>query len=149
VNSHSRNSKERLFEVFEKVNKINLNENILSVDDKNKLIKEFIDYVDKEIGLNGNRPTILITYEKGVAKEWKSFGGYIPNQKTIKIVCANRNLADICRTLGHELIHYKQDIDGKLNQDSGKTGSDCENEANSLAGVLMRNFGKINPEIFE
>jgi hypothetical protein len=32
---------------------------------------------------------------------------------------------------------------------SGETGSDIENEANAMAGVLLRNFGKQNPIIYE
>jgi hypothetical protein len=64
-------------------------------------------------------------------------------------VGVNRNLADILRTLGHELVHHKQNLDGKINAQSGITGSDEENEANAKAGVLLRKFGKINDDIYE
>jgi len=37
----------------------------------------------------------------------------------------------------------------KLDVSSGQTGSPVENEANALAGVLMRNYGQKNPMIFE
>jgi hypothetical protein len=32
----------------------------------------------------------------------------------------------------------------KLKDDSGKTGSDIENEANAFAGILLRNWNKGN-----
>jgi Zn-dependent peptidase ImmA (M78 family) len=58
-------------------------------------------------------------------------------------------MADILRTLAHELVHRKQEEDGRLDINSGKTGSPIEDEANAMAGVLLRNFGKINNSIYE
>jgi hypothetical protein len=58
-------------------------------------------------------------------------------------------MADILRTLAHELVHRKQDEDGRLDITSGETGSEIENEANAQAGILLRNFGKTNKHIYE
>jgi Zn-dependent peptidase ImmA (M78 family) len=58
-------------------------------------------------------------------------------------------MADILRTLAHELVHRKQEEDGRLDINSGKTGSPIEDEANAMAGILLRNFGKINNGIYE
>jgi Zn-dependent peptidase ImmA (M78 family) len=56
-------------------------------------------------------------------------------------------MADILRTLAHELVHHMQNLKGdELN---GDDGSEIENEANAQAGVIMRKFGRENPEIFE
>jgi Zn-dependent peptidase ImmA (M78 family) len=52
------------------------------------------------------------------------------------------------RTLAHELVHYKQDVEHKIGPDSGETGSPIENEANALAGQIMRRFDEENPELF-
>jgi Zn-dependent peptidase ImmA (M78 family) len=73
----------------------------------------------------------------------------LPQNKTIRVVGANRNLADILRTLAHELTHYKQLIENRIKPNSGKTGSTEENEANAMAGELLREFGRANPVIFE
>jgi RNA polymerase sigma factor (sigma-70 family) len=75
-----------------------------------------------------------------------SFGGYDPNTQEISIGISNRHPVDVLRTLAHELVHYKQDCDSKLVDDSWMTGSDAENEANSEAGIIMRLFNKANPE---
>jgi hypothetical protein len=40
-----------------------------------------------------------------------------------------------------------QNLNG--NELNGEDGSDTENEANAMAGVIMREFGRENPEIFE
>jgi hypothetical protein len=41
--------------------------------------------------------------------------------------------------------------DGSLNkyENPGETGNPIENEANAGAGILLRNFGKMYPQIFE
>jgi hypothetical protein len=56
-------------------------------------------------------------------------------------------MADICRTVSHELVHLSQKQKGQPLD--GTTGSDTENEANSKAGQIMRKFAQINPMIFE
>lgn len=144
-------SKERLFELIYGVNysKSMLNEGSLSTDIKNEIIKDFINFVNEHLELNNNIPEINISYDDGMAKKNKSFGGYSPNDESIIVVGANRNLADILRSLAHELVHHKQKLKGRIKEDSGKTGSDIENEANAVAGILMRDYGKINPNIFE
>jgi hypothetical protein len=58
-------------------------------------------------------------------------------------------MADILRTLAHELVHRRQDEQGRIDYNSGDTGSEIENEANSTAGVLLRNFGKVHENIYE
>jgi Zn-dependent peptidase ImmA (M78 family) len=58
-------------------------------------------------------------------------------------------MADLLRTLAHELVHRKQSEDGRIDYNSGKTGSEIENEANAMAGVLLRKFGKQNEEIYQ
>jgi hypothetical protein len=42
-----------------------------------------------------------------------------------------------------------QNLDKRLTSTSGEDGSPDENEANSLAGVIMRKFGRDNPQIYE
>jgi hypothetical protein len=47
------------------------------------------------------------------------------------------------------MIHAQQMQHNKLDVSSGKTGSSVENEANALAGILIRNYGQKNPMMFE
>jgi hypothetical protein len=75
-----------------------------------------------------------------------TFGQYKPETKTIYLVAKGRHPKDVMRTLAHELVHYKQDQEDRLNAESGATGSNEENEANAMAGVVMRNYSEKNPE---
>ena len=96
-----------------------------------------------------NAPEIIITNDKKWCQTHRSFGSYEPSTSKITVYLGNRNLADFLRTLGHELVHHYQKENDLLYQDSGETGSEIENDANSKAGVLLRNYGKINNTIYE
>jgi hypothetical protein len=111
------------------------------------LINEFINYVKNELNLI-QIPKIDFSNDDNYVKENCSYGYFSPDSNIIWIYAGERNLADICRTLAHELVHRKQEEDGKIDNDSGETGSEIENEANAKAGVLLRNFGKKYPDVF-
>ena len=143
---HPYGSKERLFEVFQRVNKGVLAEAVLDKEQREEIINEFVDFVKEKIGLP-ETPNIDISYDEKDAQDMKSFGLYTGDN--LLVVAANRNLADILRTIAHELIHHKQYLEDRIEQNSNETGSDIENEANALAGVIMREFAQIKPIIFE
>lgn len=122
-----------------------LTESSNSFDEKVNL---FVDFACAELDLD-SIPKITLIDNKKLAAEQKSFGGYNPNDQTIIVNIAGRHDADVFRTLAHELTHYKQDLDGRIQEDSGDTGSDIENEANAMAGIIMRNFAKQCEDLFE
>ena len=112
-------------------------------------IGEFIKYAIKNLGIQNPPRNLSLSYDNAKAKEMKSFGYFNPNENKIWVYVGNRNMGDILRTLAHELVHRKQDEDGRISYESGKTGSDIENEANAMAGVLLRDFGKQHEEIYQ
>jgi cytidyltransferase-like protein len=112
---------------------------------KAPLMKKFVEYACNELDIN--EPKIHIINSPTYSQEYKSFGGYIPSEEKILVVVHNRNMADILRTLAHELVHHMQNLNG--DELDGEDGSNTENEANARAGVIMRKFGRENPEIFE
>ncbi|MFA5207169.1 MAG: hypothetical protein WC428_00565 [Candidatus Paceibacterota bacterium] len=138
---------ERLFEMMKRVN--NLNEQVLPVEKKNEIIEKFIEFLKEKLGFGDKMPKIVISYDEKEAQGMHSFGKYTPETNELRVVAINRNLADVLRTLAHELIHHMQRLKGILNPDSNDTGSEHENEANALAGVFMREFGTKYPIIFE
>jgi len=112
------------------------------------LVNEFINYVKDKLGLV-QIPKIDFSDDIDHVKEQRSFGYFSPDTNIIWIYAGDRNTADIFRTLAHELIHRKQEEDGKINYESGETGSDIENEANAKAGVFLRDFGKKYDGIYD
>ena len=118
--------------------------------DRKKLdiIKHFVKYCKEELNIQ-SLPNISLSNDRNFVSEYRSFGSYEPSSTTVKVVALNRNLADICRSLAHELVHHRQWELGMIGPSSGETGSDIENDANAMAGILMRDYGKLNLSVYD
>ena len=75
-----------------------------------------------------------------------SFAAFNPDSNQIMMYIKNRHILDVFRSLAHEMVHYKQSQ--HRNDLNGSTGSPDENEANSVAGQIMRLYGKTHPELY-
>ena len=117
------------------------NGNLDSIDD---FIKFAIDTLELQ-----QVPKITFTDDEELAKNMHSLGMYNPQTDELLVVRGNRMIADVLRTLAHELVHRKQNELGQLEPGSGATGSPVENEANAAAGVLLRLYGAKNTDIYE
>lgn len=118
------------------------------VEPQENIVEKFIQYCMDELKLS-TKPQIIFSGDTEETKDKCSFGYFIPSQNVIWVYSKDRNMADIFRTLAHELVHRKQDEDGLIDYESGETGSEIENEANAKAGILLRNFGKDNNSIYD
>ena len=94
------------------------------------------------------KPTITLINNDNYAQENHSFASYRPDNNTIAVVVKNRNLADVCRSVAHEIKHSQQNSQNQLTAEAGKDGDKFENEANSYSGMVMRKFGRENPKIY-
>lgn len=117
---------------------------------KGRIIGEFIKFAKDRLRLISIPFNIKLVKDGEFATTFKSFGGFDPINNDIFIYVTNRSTPDILRTLAHELVHLKQRQDGYIGgPEDGATGSDVENEANAAAGILLRDFGKLNGNIYE
>lgn len=123
-----------------------LNENPISesinVDDFKEILKKFLPLAKKVVKLD-KMPKIVLkkTISHG---DQPTMGRFYNDVYTLELAIANRQPVDILRTLAHELVHAKQVRDGVVIDPS--TGSEEENEANAVAGIVMRHFNKKYPE---
>lgn len=108
------------------------------------MFKKFLPLAMEHIGLKNLPKMVFITNVED--SEQPTFGMYENDDKTLYVALSNRHPNDILRTVAHELVHYKQDIEDSLVDSSGATGSPHENEANATAGIVMRHFNKQYPE---
>ena len=114
--------------------------------DTYKILHDFIRFAAEHLELK-QLPKFDFIFDTERAVQRHSFGGY--GGEHINISVANRHIMDVCRTLAHELVHFKQDLNHELDgPDPGATGSPQENEANAEAAVIMRNWGKKHPDLF-
>jgi hypothetical protein len=125
----------------------NINENLS--DSKKANIQNFIEYGTKRLKLK-EQPRIQFIEGEEYAHAQSSLGGYNPQTKEIYVAVEGRLTADILRTLAHEMVHRKQDEMGLVGDPlkAGADGSPVENQAHAVAGILMREYGRLNKEIY-
>lgn len=114
-----------------------------SAPDLMKGFEDFLPLAMNVLGINKLPPIKIV---KDVPGSQPSFGGFDQESGKIYLQITNRHPLDIFRTLAHELVHFKQDTNHRLDDQSGETGSPIENEANAIAGVVMRHFNKKYPQ---
>ena len=132
-------------------------ENDIIIKDNNhqhnyKDYDKFINYVVDELNIE-NTPTIYV--EKEPSSEYT--GGtyrYKGGSERIKVRSKGRSLADILRSLAHELVHHKQKENGDFKnkeviKDIPEVGGHIEDEANAIAGRLIKKYGKQNQDLYE
>ncbi len=120
----------------------------MQIDDKKGIESEilsFMDFCADRLGLQ-DMPVISIVNQipKG------THGAYWPDAKRIKVVGRGRCLSDILRSLAHELVHHLQNEEERIevvNEDG--VGGHIEDEANSVAGQIVKAYGINNPQIYK
>ena len=111
------------------------------------ILKRFTIFLKRELRLTYDIPVILID-DADYAKRNAAFGE-ITKDNVIYLSVINRHPMDILRTLAHEFVHYKQNIEKGLDRKSSFAGSSTENHANAKAGEIMRKYGQLHPELFD
>jgi hypothetical protein len=112
------------------------------------ILKDFVDFCVKELKID-SIPVIKLRRDPQWPVMHKTFGRYIDDRKMLEVAFGQRHIMDVLRTVAHELTHKHQHERETVPGDAGETGSPWENEANARAGVLMRDYGQLHPELFD
>lgn len=104
------------------------------------LLVKFLKYAISELKLQDVEIKIRLLGKS--PNEPITTGCYSPQNKTISTIADGRNLIDYCRTIAHELTHMKQDVDGRIQGLQQEIGGQIEDEANYMAGRLVKHFIK-------
>jgi hypothetical protein len=108
------------------------------------LLKAFAVYVIKQLKIKENAHIVFLF---GHDPNYPSAGGYMPGSATVVVAVKNRAIADVMRTLAHELTHHKQYELGMIGPEDSDNQS-LEDQANVYAGRLVRWFGREHKEIY-
>lgn len=115
---------------------------------KKSMIADFMRWAKKQLGIKDSMKIVLSNNLKRV-KEKRTFGTTYSSGE-IWVYIGNRNTADILRTLCHEMVHFKQFAVGTAHDDMDeKQRLKVEDEANAIAGRMMREYGKQHEKIYE
>lgn len=123
-----------------------LREAIMTKDKQDVLdVSDFVNFAKKLLGIDDD-VKVELAFEK--TADLRTTAYYHNTDHRVKVYVKDRAKIDIMRSIAHELVHHKQNIDGRLTDTEidGADGSPIENEANSLAGIIMRKWGKLHPE---
>jgi hypothetical protein len=107
------------------------------------MVTHLLQLCKKELDLS-ELPSINMIDDKHTIKGGTAFGEF--DDTGITVITMGRHPMDVMRTLAHELVHWKQATSGE--ELDGSDGSDTENDANAIAGVILRKFGKMYPHYF-
>lgn len=119
---------------------------ILLLESNNKrIVDDFSNFVATELEFK-SFPSVSIVSDDRYPQKMLSFGSFNTGTDEIVVYFGKRHVADVLRTLAHELVHFKQKELGV--QLDGSDGSPVEDEANSVAGELMRKYRHLHPEIY-
>jgi Zn-dependent peptidase ImmA (M78 family) len=117
------------------------------IENFSKAMNDFLPLAIRELEIT-SLPKIKIV--KKVEDDYQpTFGKFLKDKNIIYLAIKDRHIIDILRTLAHELVHYKQNLENRLDAYSGKTGSPTENEAHEISGIIMRHFNKKYEHYFD
>jgi len=115
-------------------------------------LKKFVDFVKRELNIkndiniryqtdkDGIKTTAVYKYQDGGDEEFE--------QSEIRVYTKERALQDIMRSVAHELVHHQQNERGELEGKISNVGGPIEDEANAVAGELLKKYGIEHPEIY-
>lgn len=108
-------------------------------EEKIDIIKDFINFTCCKLKMENPVTVVLRNGRDGYIS---TTAAYDPHNNINHIRCGGRALIDICGSIGHELTHNRQRELGKFNPGDyvQNIGGDIEDEANSIMGILKKDF---------
>lgn len=113
------------------------------------IIKQFIPFAQKHIGFKDPPRLFLRNDPENAKNPFGKTAFYDPNEKAVTLYITGRHPKDILRSLGHELVHHKQNCAGQFS-DSDDMGEgyaqrdphlrQMEMEANRDGSMCLRDF---------
>jgi len=120
--------------------------------DEKQHLEKFVDFVKRELNIendvniryqtdkDGIKTTAVYKYQDGGDEEFE--------QSEVRVYTKERALQDIMRSVAHELVHHQQNERGELEGKISNVGGPIEDEANAVAGELLKKYGIQHPEIY-
>ncbi len=133
-------------ENFKPIIKTLLREGLMTKEEDDVLnVSDFVNFAKDLLSINDD-VKVELAFEK--TPDLRTTAYYHNSDRKVKVYVKDRAKIDVMRSIAHELVHHKQNIDGRLTnpEKDGADGSPIENEANALAGVIMRKWGRLHPE---
>lgn len=106
---------------------------------KVKHMSNFLKFCRDELNITNDIVIFLLNKNNNLKI---TTGGYSPVDKCVYTIMEGRQIADVLRTIAHELVHQKQDLQGKIQGQIPDIGGVIEDTANAIAGRLVKMYVK-------
>ena len=103
----------------------------------------FIKFVASELRIT-NPYKVVLSNDRG---KFKTTAYYNPETGELAVYKKGRALIDIMRSAAHELVHHQQNQKKQLSKNVKDIGGPIEDEANAVAGQLIKKFGYAHPKL--
>ena len=123
--------------------KLYLDEGLHYNPEQMKLAGEFILFCADSLPIEGDFEVHLVNSREPHGISTTAL--YEVGNNCCKVYCKNRALADVLRSVAHEMTHMMQDQIGILRGPIRDAGGFHEDQANSKAGELLKLFAKSKP----
>tara|TARA_A100001011_G_C14312545_1_gene846351 strand:- start:2731 stop:3144 length:414 start_codon:yes stop_codon:yes gene_type:complete len=120
--------------------KLYIDKNLNLSPDKAKLAGEFTLFCAKKLPIENEFKVYLVAERKSHGITTTAV--YEVDNNCCRIYAKNRALADILRSVAHEMTHMMQDELGLINGHVRDAGGFHEDQANARAGELLKLFAK-------
>jgi hypothetical protein len=103
------------------------------------ILKDFINFTCAKLKI---QEPVTVVIRNGRDEYISTTASYLPSENENHIRAGGRALVDILRSIGHELTHNRQRELGmfKPGEEVQNIGGKIEDEANSIAGILIKDF---------
>jgi len=106
-------------------------------------VAKFVKFVKDNLDINTPFKVRLVSVRD---QDLKTYAYYDKTSGNMKVYTGNRGLADVLRSIAHEMVHHLQNQRQELNVQHPDVGGKIEDEANAVAGQLIKKFGYEHPE---
>ena len=124
--------------------KLHVDEDLMYNPEQMKLAGEFILFCADSLPIEGDFEVHLVNSREPHGISTTAL--YEVGNNCCKVYCKNRALADVLRSVAHEMTHMMQDQIGILKGPIRDAGGFHEDQANAKAGELIKLFAKSKPE---
>ena len=120
--------------------KVYIGKNLGFTPEKSRLAGEFTLFCAEHLPIEGDFEVYLVSNREPHSISTTAL--YEVGNNCCKVYAKNRALADVLRSVAHEMTHMMQDEMGLINGPIRDAGGFHEDQANSKAGELLKLFAK-------
>lgn len=125
--------------VFSRKNTVAFDKSLNFDDEKKQIVRDFVSFTCNKLKM---QEPVTVVLKNGRDEYISTTAAYAPRENENHIRAGGRALVDILRSIGHELVHNRQrELDMfRIGEAVQNIGGAIEDQANSVAGVLIKDF---------